>query len=86
MTYRTTFALDGETKARLSKLSVIWHVSRAEVVRRALKEAEQKENQRKPDAIGLLQAVHESGQGLDSETADQYLYDVRDDRKQWRKS
>ena len=83
MTHRTTFALDDETAKRLKRLSKAWKVSQAEVVRRAVEEAE-----RKPavftDPIAALRKLHESGGGLVREQADQYLAEVREDRKQWR--
>jgi hypothetical protein len=43
MTHRTTFALDGTTADRLRRLAAIWQVSQAEVVRRSVHLAEQRE-------------------------------------------
>ena len=40
MIHRTTFALDSDTVRRLKKLASRWQVSQAEVVRRALSQAE----------------------------------------------
>ncbi len=83
MTYRTTFALDQETAGRLRRLSVAWQVSQAEVVRRALAMAETS-GLRGKDAASLLRKLHESGEGLVRESAEDYLSAVRADRQQWR--
>jgi len=40
MEHRTSFSLDEATILRLKKLAGIWHVSQAEVVRRALEKAD----------------------------------------------
>jgi xylulokinase len=38
----------------------------------------------KPDPVALLRRLHESGQGLDRQTAESYLAQLRDERKRWR--
>ena len=43
MTHRTTFALDGTTTSRRKRLAAIWQVSQAEVVRRSVHLADQRE-------------------------------------------
>jgi hypothetical protein len=43
MTHRTTFALDSTTALRLRRLAAIWQVSQAEVVRRSVDMADQRE-------------------------------------------
>jgi hypothetical protein len=82
MTHRTTFSLDEATAARLKRLAVRWQVSQAEVVRRALAEAEARPA--KADPIAMLNELHASGRGLDPAAAEAYLAEVREDRKRWR--
>mgnify|MGYP001599399112 CR=1 FL=1 len=84
MTYRTTFAFDGPTMRRLKNLAARWQVSQAEVVRRALSQAENQPSTEKPDPIAMLKALHASGQGLSREKADAYIAEVYEDRKHWR--
>jgi predicted transcriptional regulator len=50
MTHRTTFSLDAETMRRLKRLAARWQVSQAEVVRRAVAEAETR-----PDPQSILE-------------------------------
>jgi hypothetical protein len=84
MTHRTTFALDGTTATRLKRLSSRWNVSQAEVVRRAVAQAESIAEPDKPDPIARLRELHASGHGLDPKTAEAYLTEIREGRKQWR--
>jgi predicted transcriptional regulator len=84
MTYRTTFALDGTTASRLKRLASIWQVSQAEVVRRAVAQAESTAAPAKPDPIAMLRELHASGRGLDRAKAEAYLAEVREDRRHWR--
>lgn len=84
MTHRTTFALDEETAKRIKRLAARWNVSQAEVVRRSVAQVESAEFSRKADPAALLQALHDSGEGLAEEAASSYLADVREDRKFWR--
>jgi len=86
MTHRTTFALDEKTAKRLKRLSKEWKVSQAEVVRRAVELAETSPKPTADDAIEALRKLHQSGGGLVREVADQYLAEVREDRKRWRSS
>lgn len=86
MTHRTTFALDEETAKRLKRLSKEWKVSQAEVVRRAVQEAERLPE---PDAAARAEkyrAFLKNGGGLIREEADRYLAEVWEDRKRWRSS
>jgi hypothetical protein len=83
MTHRTTFALDGTTASRLRRLAAIWRVSQAEVVRRAVAQAESAAAPAKVDPITMLRAYHAKG-GLDPARAEAYLAEVREDRKHWR--
>jgi len=84
MTHRTTFALDETTASRLKRLASLWRVSQAEVVRRAVAQAESAACAAKPDPVALLKELHAAGQGLDAEVADAYLTEVREDRRNWR--
>lgn len=86
MTHRTTFALDAATAHRLKRLSHRWKVSQAEVVRRAVKYAEVSEEPCTPDAIAMLQALHARGGGIDKQSADRWITQIREDRKNWRRS
>jgi len=83
MCYRTTFAFDGDTMRRLKNLSARWQVSQAEVVRRALSQAETQAQPAAPDPVEALKAYHAQG-GLDSKKAEKYLCEVREDRERWR--
>jgi len=82
MNKRTTFALDEETIRRLKKLSSLWQVSQAEVVRKALEKAEKDLAKKTIDKIDRLQSYHEK-KGLDSDTVDTYLDEVAENRAVW---
>jgi len=84
MTHRTTFALDGKTAHRLQRLASLWRVSQAEVVRRAVAQAESAATAANPDPVAMLKALHAAGQGLDAKTGEAYLAEVREGRKHWR--
>ena len=85
MTHRTTFALDDATARRLRVLASLWRVSQAEVVRRAVAQADESAADAvKTDPIALLEELHTTGQGLAPEVAEAYLTEVREDRKEWR--
>ncbi len=81
MTHRTTFALDRATADRIRSLAAQWGVSQAEVIRRVIAAAAEAETS---DPIAALNALHASGQGLSLQQADDYLSEVRHDRKMWR--
>lgn len=84
MTHRTTFALDEATARRLKHLSRLWQVSQAEVVRRAVANAESATGIPDNDPIAMLARLHASGQGLSPTAADEALNEVREGRKRWR--
>jgi hypothetical protein len=84
MVHRTTFALDKATAKRLKRLAALWKVSQAEVVRRAVAQAEAAATVAKPDPVSLLEELHASGQGLDVHRAEAYLLEVGESRKHWR--
>jgi predicted transcriptional regulator len=84
MTQRTTFALDRDTMKRLKRLSSKWHVSQAEVVRRAIADAEKRPEEEAPDPVAMLNELHAAGRGLVREKAESYLAEVSADRATWR--
>ena len=84
MTHRTTFALDRETVRRLKTLAARWEVSQAEVVRRAVAQAESQPEPQSTDPVAILRQLLATGQGLDPKKAESYLAQVYADRKRWR--
>ena len=85
MTERTTFALDRPTVGRLKRLAGAWHVSQAEVVRRAIALADASEEP-KVDRSAALRSLHASSKTLVREAAETYLSEVEAARRDWRKS
>ncbi len=83
MTERTTFALDRCTVGRLRRLSSAWHVSQAEVVRRAIALAEVSARH-EADASDSLRKLHAAGNTLVREAADAYLDELASARRNWR--
>ena len=83
MHYRTTFSFDRDTMRRLKNLAAKWQVSQAEVVRRALSQAECPPSPEKADPVVALKAYHARG-GLNPKKAEAYLSEVREDREHWR--
>lgn len=84
MIHRTTFALDEATSQRLKRLAASWEVSQAEVVRRAIEQAENLRQAERPAPATLLRNLFSSGGGLEAEKADSYIAEVYEDRKHWR--
>jgi hypothetical protein len=84
MTNRTTFALDTETIKRLKRLAARWQVSQAEVVRRAVAQAEAQPDPLMSDPVTMLRQLQESSERMNSEQAELYLRQVRADRRKWR--
>ncbi|MFY9988782.1 MAG: ribbon-helix-helix protein, CopG family [Chthoniobacterales bacterium] len=83
MTHRTTFALDAETIRRLKRLANRWRVSQAEVVRRAVAQAEARPQPESSDPVAMLRQMQETDP-LDPQKAELYLAQVYKDRKRWR--
>jgi predicted DNA-binding protein len=83
MAHRTTFALDGGTIARLRRLAGRWHVSQAEVVRRAIEIADDAAADSTAPA-DALRKLHASGKLITQERAEAYLAEVNDARRVWR--
>jgi len=84
MNRRATFALDEETITRIKKISLLWHVSQAEVVRKALEMADKQMEQQRDTKLSNLSLYHKS-KGLDFEVADAYLQEVAENRSYWRR-
>jgi len=84
MTHRTTFALDADTVRRLKKLALRWQVSQAEVVRRALSQAESLPDTQRLDVLDRLKGYH-AASTLKVSEADAYLAQASADRKRWRR-
>ena len=84
MTHRTTFALDGPTVRRLKRLASRWKVSQAEVIRRAVAQAEVQPDPLPDDPVSMLRRLHESSEAIDPKRAESYLAEVYADRKRWR--
>lgn len=83
MTYRTTFALDELTVARIKRLASLWQVSQAEVVRRSMAIADESSSAEMDRTAGI-RALEESGGLLAREDAEEYMLQVRSQREEWR--
>lgn len=79
MNRRTTFALDEITIQRLKKLAAIWHVSQAEVVRKAIEKAESEFNAQTKNKLDQLYHYHKL-QEMKDKIADAYLDEVAENR------
>ena len=84
MTHRTTFALDRTTADRIDRLATRWKVSKAEVVRRAVANADQKDVPTAEAYLQALRTMQAEGRGLVREKAETYIAEVREDRRNWR--
>lgn len=82
MEHRTSFALDESTIVRLRKLAGIWQVSQAEVVRRAIEQADNQVDEKAAALVDRLKAYH-SRRGMDAGLADAYLEEVAENRADW---
>ena len=83
MSCRTTFALDATAIERLKRLASRWRVSQAEVIRRALEQADSSDEARAREPLKRLEAYHAAG-GLAKELAEPYIAEVYHDRSEWR--
>lgn len=79
MEHRTSFALDETTILRLRRLAGIWHVSQAEVVRRAIEKAETEAKAETDAALGRLRSYLAHG-GIGQDKANAYLDEVAENR------
>ena len=80
-THRTTFTLDAETIRRLKRLAARWDVSQAEVVRRAIAQAETLPQSHRSDPVSMLRELQESSEAIDPKEADSYLSQVYTGRR-----
>ena len=85
MNRRTTFALDEITILRLKKLAAIWHVSQAEVVRKAIEKAESEFNAQTENKLDQLHHYHKRNE-MKEKIADIYLDEVAENRSSWGRS
>ena len=79
---RTSFALDEATIDALRRLSRRWHVSQAEVVRRAVRLAMDRSE---GEAVSVQERLrtYRSNRRIDPVKADEYLRRVAEDRERW---
>ena len=82
MEHRTSFALDETTILRLRRLAGIWHVSQAEVVRRAIEKAESEAKAETDAALRRLRSYHARG-GIENGKAVAYMEEVAENRADW---
>ena len=80
---RTSFALDGETISAIRRLSRIWGVSQAEVVRRAVKRAAEQTESEELSVRERLES-YRAESPLTQRDTDQFLRDIDEDRERWR--
>ena len=80
---RTSMALDTETINALESLSKKWAVSKAEVMRRAIKKIKQEETETLSDAKQALQWLKDSGPE-DKKQAQLDCEEASTQRKSWR--
>ncbi len=82
MEHRTTFALDEVTIQKMRHLAKNWKVSQAEVVRRAIEQADRQAEREKTQIIDRLAAYHQQG-SLSAPQAQAYLEEVAENRAEW---
>ena len=84
-TIKSTYSLDPETVRALEALARRWNVSKSEVIRRAVREAENGTARSSPDATKRLEAFDalQRSLNLDERTARRWMKQVRDERKAW---
>jgi hypothetical protein len=82
MEHRTTFALDEVTIQKMRHLAKSWKVSQAEVVRRAIEQADRQAVREKTQIIDRLAAYHQQG-SLSASQAKTYLEEVAENRAEW---
>lgn len=80
--HRTSFALDSKTAERLKRLARYWNVSQAEVVRRAVKLADEKAAN-EGGAVSEQLLKYRKSNRITTSAADQYLSQVARDRADW---
>jgi len=83
MTHRTTFALDETTAQRLKRLARRWNVSQAEVVRRAVDQAEKEASSSPVEIEHRVEAARQLRKSLKERKVDvgAWLATARDSRR-----
>ena len=87
MIHRTTFSLDSQTVETIKKLSALWKVPQAEVVRRSIAQSASDLADKK-EIIKQLQDYwreNSSTPAYNTRQLEDYLLQVAEDRKSWRK-
>ncbi len=82
MEHRTTFALDDVTIQKMRHLAKRWNVSQAEVVRRAIEQADRLAEQEKTQILDRLIAYQQKG-ALSARQAQSYMEEVAENRAEW---
>jgi hypothetical protein len=82
MEHRTTFALDEATIRKMNRLAGKWRVSQAEVVRRAIGQADANDERGTGSRVVRLRTYHLQG-GMSAEAADSYLEETAESRADW---
>lgn len=79
---RTSMALDGGTIGMLKRLSEKWQISRAEVIRRAVRQLHEKA-EREEQALSPLEALEwlQQGGGMAAEEAEKFRAEVKASRE-----
>jgi predicted transcriptional regulator len=74
--------LDDSSLKRLEILSKAWHMSRSEVVCRALERSEHENDKAESDPVKRLRSYH-AERGLSAAAAKKYLEKVAENRRFW---
>lgn len=83
MTHRTTFALDEVTAQRLKRLARRWNVSQAEVVRRAVDQAEKETSSSQSEIDRRLEVARQLRKSIKERKVDveAWIATARDSRR-----
>ena len=82
---RTSMALDPQTLEALDELSARWSVSKAEVMRRSIRAAAQKEHEKEPSLTPLEALMKlKNGAGISRKEAEKYMTELRKEREAWK--
>jgi hypothetical protein len=84
-TIKSTYSLDPKTVRALDELARRWSVSKSEVIRRAVHEAQQRPASPSPDAAKRLAALDalQRGLNLSDKAARRWVKQVGAERKEW---
>jgi metal-responsive CopG/Arc/MetJ family transcriptional regulator len=84
---RTSMSLDPETLENLDELAKYWAISKAEVIRRAIRKLseEAKHESRESREMTPIEAIEWLGKnGITQETADKWKAEIKAERMAWR--